>query len=214
MKITFFVKIILLLTILTIVPLLVVSISVMYDFSHMEQFSSREMKDGIGQLIGSSNKSLETLGEKIIKNQALTTKKLVELYLETHPDKTAAELIADPEFQSIAIQPVGEKGYTTVIQTKTQNMIAHPNKAMMGKDLLDMKDKLEMKDWWRVVEPTWRDNADSFGYYEWPEADGTYSKKYMYLAVIGRKLGGDTELSVAATTYINEFNAPVKMLEE
>jgi len=71
-----------------------------------------------------------------------------------------------------------------------------------------------MKDWWRVVEPTWRDNADSFGYYEWPEADGTYSKKYMYLAVIGRKLGGDTELSVAATTYINEFNAPVKMLEE
>ncbi|MBN1792243.1 HAMP domain-containing protein [Candidatus Woesearchaeota archaeon] len=144
----------------------------------------------------------------------MATKKLIELYIETHPEKTAADLINDTEFQSIGIQPVGKKGYTVVIQTKTQNMIAHPNPAMMGKDLLEpLQNNEKMQDWWRVVEPTWKDNVDNSGYYHWPEADGTYSDKYMYLAVIDTPLQGK-DLSIAATTYTDEFNAPAKLMDE
>lgn len=186
----------------------------MNDFVKLKQVSVIAMESGANKLINESMLGMNGLGEDIIKNRAISVKKIVELYLKTHPDKTATDLINDPEFQEIAIQTVGEKGYTTVIQTKSQNMIAHPNPNMMGKDLLSMKDKPEMKDWWRVVEVTWRDNVDNFGYYKWPEADGSYSDKYMYLAVIDTKLSGDVDLSVAATTYINEFNAPVDLLKE
>lgn len=213
MKISFFVKIIFLFTFFAFTPILILSLILIKDYNHMKSESVSVMENGAGKLFDQSLLSLNSLGENIIKNQAIAVKKIVEIYLENHPDATAEELIANPDFQKIAIQPVGEKGYTTVILTKTENIIAHPNPRMMGKDLIDIKDKPEMKDWWKVVEVTWRDNVDNSGYYNWPEADGTYSRKYMYLAVIDSKLGGNIDLSVAATTYINEFNAPAELLK-
>jgi nitrogen fixation/metabolism regulation signal transduction histidine kinase len=214
MRISLFVKIISLMAFLTIIPLLILGFFVMKDFSKVEKYLIQNLKEGNERMISNSTKALDALGEKIIMNQALAVKKMVELYIKNHPSKSAAELIADPEFQAIAIQPVGQKGYTTVIQTKTQNIIAHPNTSMMDRDLLDMKDDPKMTDWWKVVESTWRNNVDSSGYYAWPEPDGSYSNKYMYLAVIGEKLEGSIDLSVAATTYMNEFNAPVNILKD
>lgn len=165
--------------------------------------------------VSDSNDALNHLGTVVIKNQALATAKLVKMYLEDHPGKTGAELIADEEFQGIAIQPVGETGYTTVIKIKEQNMIAHPNEALMGKSLLvTMRENPKMQDWWNIVEVTWEENIDNAGYYQWPEADDTYSNKYMYLAVIdGVQVDGE-DISIAATTYIDEFNRPVTEMEE
>lgn len=214
MKISFFIKITLLFAFFSFVPLIILGITVSNNFTKVKRVSISVLENGADKLVAESSRSLSELGENIIKNQAIAVKKLVEQYIKTHPEKTANDLINDSEFQAIAIQPVGVQGYTTVIQTKNQNMIAHPNPKMMGVDLLNMKDKPEMKEWWQVVQTTWRDNVDNYGYYQWPESDGSFSKKYMYLAVIDSKLEGSIDLSVAATTYIEEFHMPVKFLKE
>ena len=207
-------KIILLVIGLSLIPLTTLSLLSFDFFKSMENVAMEKVRDIQKFAVNDSLNSLNELGATVIKNQALATKALVELYLKTHPEKTASDLIGDKEFQKIAIQPVGKTGYTVVIQTKTQNIIAHPNKSMMGTNLLEnLRNNEKMQDWWRVVEPTWKNNVDSYGFYQWPEADGTYSDKFMYLAVIDTPLRGN-DLSVAATTYIDEFNTPAKRLDE
>jgi HAMP domain-containing protein len=207
-------KVLLLIVSLSLMPLAVLSILSLSYIDSMESAAFEKIDFMQEIAVSDSMNSLNELGATIIKNQAMAAKELVELYIRTHPDKNASDLISDEEFQRIAIQPVGERGYTVVIQTRTQNIIAHPNTEMMGKDLLEpLRNDERMQDWWRVVEPTWENNIDSSGYYQWPEADGTYSDKYMYLAVIDTPLQGKN-LSIAATTYIDEFNAPAKYIDE
>jgi HAMP domain-containing protein len=209
MRITILLKLTIVLLILVTIPLIGLGIISITDVTEMENISLSSVKDINEVAVNDSITSLNYLGATIIKNQAINTEKLIELYLKTHPEKTASDLISDQEFQSLAIQPVGEKGYTTLILTKTQTMLAHPNTTLLGKEMIASKDKPEMKDWWRIVENTWSNNVDSYGYYKWPEADGSYSDKYMYLAVLDEKIDGEN-VSVAATTYIEEFNAPAK----
>lgn len=215
MRTTISTKLIIILLFLTIIPLVILGALAVKDEKKLGLYAVDEAKNMSQLAIQDSTNALLDLGETVVKNQAVATKQLVELYLKTHPDITAEELIADKDFQKIAIQPIGNKGYTTVVQTKTQNIIAHPNQSMMGKDLIEnLKSNEKMQDWWRVVNVTWEENKDNSGYYKWPEADGTYSDKYMYLAVIDEKLTGEINLSVAATTYIDEFSSPIIKTEK
>lgn len=214
MRITILTKLILVLFVLTVMPIVILGYLSSKDAKNLALQITEESQQIGKNAIFKSTKALEDLGAESIKNQAIAVKKLVEQYIRNHPDKTGEDLINDPEFQEIAIQPVGKTGYSTLVQTKTQTIIAHPNKALMGRSMMGVIEKPEWQDWWRVVKKTYDDNVDSYGYYQWEEEDGTFRKKYQYLAVIDEKLEGTIDLSVAATTYIDEFLEPVVAIEE
>lgn len=150
-----------------------------------------------------SETALVELGEEAIRQKAEATARQVELYLDTHPEvdlKDIAQLEANTDLAEIAVQPVGQTGYTAVFDEEAINHF-HINPDLIGTDLGTLAG--ELPEFWDVLAAS-LDGTPSDGYYDWKDADGQIRPKYMSIIPIG-----DTRLRVAATTYIDEFSYPV-----
>jgi HAMP domain-containing protein len=188
----------------TLIPILVafLIIWVIVFFSvDFGKFRVTSVKD-IGSL-NESKSSLNKLGEKIIREKAIDVAAQVELFIKTHPKVKREDILRDPWLKSIAVQKVGETGYTAVHDNKGINYF-HVNPQIVGSDLHDLSAKLPA--FWKILEASLKGPA--FGYYDWKDADGKIRPKYMYLASVK-----DTDLIVAATTYIDEFSRPSRVME-
>jgi HAMP domain-containing protein len=149
-------------------------------------------------------RSLNDLGEKMIREKALDVAKQIEIFVKSHPHLSREELYNSLPLKVIAVQPVGRTGYTTVHDNKAINHF-HKNSKIVGMDLRTLGDKLP--EFWGILERSLK--GRSHGYYNWKDADGVMRAKYMYCAPIA-----GTDLVVAATTYIDEFSKPAKQIEQ
>jgi len=147
--------------------------------------------------------SMNRLGERIIKQKAIDVATQIEIFIKSHPKMKREDLFKDPWLKSIAVQKVGETGYTAVHDDKGINHF-HVNPQIVETDLHDLAPKLPA--FWKILEASLKGPAS--GYYDWKDADGKIRPKYMYLAPIQ-----GTDLIVAATTYIDEFSKPAKAIE-
>jgi len=147
--------------------------------------------------------SLNKLGEKIIRQKAIDVAAQIEIYIKSRPKMKREDLFKDPWLKNIAVQKVGETGYTAVHDDKGINHF-HVNPAIVETDLHDLAPKLPA--FWKIVEVSLKGPAS--GYYDWKDADGRIRPKYMYLAPVQ-----GTDLIVASTTYIDEFSKPAKAIE-
>ena len=150
-----------------------------------------------------SKSSLDKLGEQIIKEKALDVASQIEIFVRSHPRMKKEDLAKDPWLKEIAVQKVGETGYTAVHDDRGINYF-HSNPQIVGTDLHDLADKLPA--FWKILEASLKGPAS--GYYDWKDADGKIRPKYMYLAPVK-----GTDLIVASTTYIEEFSKPSRAIE-
>lgn len=146
-----------------------------------------------------STRALEALGEKIIKQKAADVALQCKIFLNAHPQMTIQELQRSSEFQRIAVQSVGETGYT-ILYEKTGIMRFHPNRELINFDMHKWKKKLP--DFWQIFELTFSGRPNS-GYYDWQDVDGKIRPKFMAIVPVR-----GTPYLVAATTYIHEFSIP------
>ncbi|MGQ9833646.1 MAG: GAF domain-containing protein [Candidatus Villigracilaceae bacterium] len=147
--------------------------------------------------------ALEIAAEKNIQQRAEAVAAQIEIYLQTHPNLNPldiAALQADKTLANIAIQPVGETGYTAVHDSRGIN-IFHRNPKAVNTPLSDLQSKLPA--FWALVEAS-LDGTPVNGYYDWIEPDNSIRKKYMAIVPVP-----NTPLRVAATTYIDEFHEPI-----
>jgi len=149
-------------------------------------------------------RSLNDLGEKMIKQKALDIAKQIEIFIKSHPDFSREELYNSPALKSIAVQPVARTGYTAVHDNRAINHF-HKNPKIVGMDLHTLAEKLP--EFWSILETSLKDRAH--GYYDWKDADGVIRPKYMFCTPVE-----GTDLVVAATTYIDEFSKPAKQIEQ
>jgi HAMP domain-containing protein len=147
--------------------------------------------------------SLNRLGEKVIKEKAIDVATQIEIFFKSHPKMKREDFFKDPWLKGIAVQKVGETGYTAVHDDKGINHF-HVNPQIVETDLHDLSGKLPA--FWKILEASLK--GPSSGYYDWKDADGKIRSKYMYLAPVQ-----GTDLIVAATTYIDEFSKPAKAIE-
>jgi phosphoserine phosphatase RsbU/P len=150
-----------------------------------------------------SSAALATLGEAAIKEKALDVSEQVKIYLEAHPGIPGESLGGIPDLTRIAVQPVGDTGYTCVYEKSTALMRLHPNPDLVNYDMRNLQGTLPS--WWRIFEPS-LSGAISGGYYGWKEPDGKIREKFMYMVPVE-----GTQYMVAATTYIDEFQKPVEV---
>ncbi|OGP63405.1 MAG: hypothetical protein A2170_06740 [Deltaproteobacteria bacterium RBG_13_53_10] len=150
-----------------------------------------------------SKSSLDKLGEQIIKEKALDVASQIEIFIRSHPRMKKEDLAKDPWLKEIAVQKVGETGYTAVHDDRGINYF-HSNPQIMGTDLHDLADKLPT--FWKILEASLKGPAS--GTYDWKDADGKIRPKYMYLAPVK-----GTDFIVASTTYIEEFSKPSRAIE-
>lgn len=174
-----------------------------FRMTSVKDIGSESLKELTSASLNESRSSLGQMGERMIKEKAIDVATEIELFIKTHPKVKREELLKDPWLKSIAVQKVGETGYTAVHDHMGINYF-HVNPQIVGSDLHDLSTKLPA--FWRILEASLKGPA--YGYYDWMDADGRIRSKYMYLAHVK-----DTDLIVAATTYIDEFSRPTKSIE-
>jgi len=173
------------------------------QFTSIKDIGAQTLKEVSTVSVREAKSSLNKLGEKIIKQKAIDVAAQMEIFIKSHPKMKREDLFKDPWLKSIAIQKVGETGYTAVHDDKGINHF-HVNPALMETDLHDLAPKLPA--FWKILEASLRGSAS--GYYDWKDADGKIRPRYMYLAPVQ-----GTDLIVAATTYVDEFSRQAKTIE-
>ncbi len=141
--------------------------------------------------------------KKAIKQKAEDVARQVEIYLSAYPDKTLKDLQNDPKFQKIAIQPVGETGYTAVSDHNNLVILFHPNKDLIGRKFEGMSKDYPVM--WGLLEQA-KGGHDVSGKYEFPDLDGAIKDKYVYIKTVKKKPADGVGLWVAATAYLDEYD--------
>ncbi len=201
---------------LSIIPVLLASIISQSYFKKLERLAVEQIQEETAFATQAAKDSLDTLGRQIVKNSALGTAILVDLYLKENPKLTAKDLTQSMEFQKLGVLPVGNKGYTAVVTSDDATFIAHPNTASLNVSLYKNPalQKPIYDGFWKVVNDVTQNQKESEGYYTWTEPDKTVSEKYMYIGLTEGKTADGKRLATAATTYINEFNQPAQKLND
>jgi len=180
-------------------------------FRQMTHVTTSQMTRLGSEVSKSSCDALSQLAAEEIHNTAQSVAAQVEIYLAAHPRKTVKDLQNDPLFQSIAVQRVGKTGYTAIQDYDRAINRFHAEPSIVNLDLHTLADKLP--EFWRIMEAS-LGGRDSSGYYSWREPDGRLRDKYMYIATVHRRTADGVGLGVAATTYIDEFLAPMTALQQ
>ncbi|MEE9910311.1 MAG: PAS domain S-box protein [Deltaproteobacteria bacterium] len=157
-----------------------------------------------------AERSLQQLGEKIIMDKARDVARQIEMYFRMHPGKTFAEMRRDPLFMELAIQKVGQTGYTAITEAHTWMFRVHPNARLNDTDMRPLAEK--MPSWWKIVEVAIA-GVEASGYYDWREPNGSIRQKYLAVTPVRIKQNGATAM-VSATTYIDEFSVPAVQMRQ
>jgi len=169
----------------------------------IKDIGAETFKQLIAFSLNESKSSLDRLGEKIIKEKALDVATQIEIFIKGHSKTKGEDLLKDPTLHSIALQKVGETGYTFVYDNKGINYF-HPNHQIVGMDLHQLAEKFP--GFWKILEASLKGPAS--GYYDWKDADGKIRTKYTYLTPVK-----DTNFIVAATIDADEFSRPARAIE-
>src|SRR5512138_3098276 len=145
---------------------------------------------------------MKELGETSIRQKALDVAGQVELYFEAHPGLASdvEAMLADTELASIAVQPVGKTGYTALYDSKGITWF-HSNPKLVGADMHMFAATLP--EFWAIFDAS-LDGTVVGSYYTWKDPDGSLREKYMECVPVQ-----NTPFHIAATTYIDEFYAPI-----
>jgi HAMP domain-containing protein len=160
-----------------------------------------------------STRVVTNLGEQIIAERARSVAAQVQLYLSSHPDLEKEAFDSDPEFKELAVQKVGLTGYTALHAVPNEKGVwrnwAHVNPKIVGLDMSTLRKPMgqAFPGFWRVFS-SGKDGKESKGYYTWQDKDGAFRDKFMVCAPVK-----GTPYYVAATTYLDEFTKPVKVME-
>jgi len=211
MKATIFKKLLLIMLVITLVPLLILGLAALNDAKRLGLDATDAAKNMGTEMVADTTASLNQLGENIIKQKAVDVAKEMEIFIRANPDMTVAQLQQDAYFKSIAVQLVGETGYTAITDSSTLFCRFHVNPKIVNLDLHSLAAKLP--GFWGVMSQS-QGGKEVAGYYEWIEADNSTSQKYMYIATVNATTKDGVKFSVSATTYISEFSKPVVKTKE
>jgi HAMP domain-containing protein len=206
MKITILIKLLVVMLILTLVPLGIVGYLALQDEKAIG-LNAAEDAQKMGQTaIADSTAALNAVGELVIQQKAVDVARQLEIYLTDHPGATISDLQKDPRFNQLTVQPVGETGYTAITNVDSLICYFHKNPKIVNTDLHNLSAALP--GFWGVMSKS-QGGVPTKGYYDWKEPDGSMRQKYMYIAIVNATTGDKVRLSVAATTYIDEFSRPM-----
>jgi serine phosphatase RsbU (regulator of sigma subunit) len=191
---------------LSVISLLIVGILAFSNIRDMGSYALESNKALGSSAVEDSTTALRKLGEQMIEMKARDVASQVELYFWEHRELTLADLPKDISLRKIAVQPVGQTGYTAIVDANHYVIIVHKYPENEGKDLTALSKTLPA--FWKIIQSS-SGGVPSSGYYDWVEPDGTVNQKYAFIAPINAPITGvNRGLTLWSTTYISEFSTP------
>jgi len=188
-----------------------IAIDTLHEVGQYSETASMELGE---QATNDTSRALRELGENIIRQKANDVAREMEIFMDLNKNYTVADLQEDAVFQDIAVQDVGETGYTVVLDVNNGTYYFHRFSRFVNNNSEELFDDpasdLYNPPVWALINQTVGSHENSGGYYRWYEvATGIYRDKYVYFSVLNRTTADGARMFVAATTYIDEFDRPV-----
>lgn len=160
-----------------------------------------------------STKIVNQMAEDKIADLSTAVAIQCRLYLLAHPELNKTDFMNDMGFKTLAVQKVGLTGYTALYEMPDPDSIwrtwAHVNPKIISIDMSTLKKPLgtNFPGFWKIYTGV-KGGKRSQGYYTWQDKDGKFREKFMVCTPVA-----GTPFVVAATTYLDEFTGPVKLME-
>jgi HAMP domain-containing protein len=202
--------------VLSVISLVIVGFVAFRSIKGVGDYALESNKSLGKSAIYDSTQALQKLGEKMIQQKAVDVAAQVEMFFKQHPELTLVNLPQNNELHKIAVQPVGQTGYTAIVDANRFVIIVHKFPENEGKNLNGLAATLPA--FWKIIQASAGGKASS-GYYDWIEPDGFIDQKYAFITPINAPISGvDSGLTLWSTTYISEFSAPAgdteKMIDD
>jgi len=182
-----------------------------YYLNHMKTLS--------GLITKESTQVVTKMAEQAIAEKGRFVAKEMELYLVSHPELKKnppfpkEDYLNYPEFKTIAIQKVGQTGYTALVAKKTESepiskLWAHPAEQLIGVDVDAAVKKVlgeKFQRWYDITVKAFKGKGqEAAGYYMWADK----REKYMVMVPVE-----GTDFFIVSSTYLDEFTLPMMDLE-
>ena len=173
----------------------------------------RQLGNVADLLTQESTKIVNQMAEEEITGIADSAATQCKLYLTSHPDLLREDFNEDMGFKTLAMQKVGIKGYTALYELPETDGIwrtwVHVNPKIIGIDMSTLRKPLgrNFSGFWKIYTGV-KGGKKTQGYYTWQDKDGKFRDKFMACTPIA-----GTRFVIAATTYMDEFTGPVKLMQ-
>ncbi|MBN2454446.1 hypothetical protein JXB11_02775 [Candidatus Woesearchaeota archaeon] len=165
------------------------------------------------ELLKNSGEVIRLLKEEVIFDEAVMKRNIgektriaskeIENYIKAHPKMTLKDLQESEEFKKLAVQPIGNDGYTALFDSDTLITGFHKEERRIGYDSHDFA--LTFPELLNLFEENSR-KGSSEGFYRIDEENGSVAYKYGSFAKIPVRTADGLSLSVAITAYNKEYN--------
>ncbi|OPY01190.1 MAG: Blue-light-activated protein [Syntrophorhabdus sp. PtaB.Bin184] len=189
------------------IPIAIFSVLIHTFSGRFESSIQRAVEDGYREEWTQSSALLTKIGEASIRQKAYDIAAQLNLTLQSHPYMTLGDLRRDAKFRSVAVQGIGDRGYTGLHETDTGVVRFHRDHKVENTGTRAFEKTLPA--YWRIIDAG-RGGKPSGGYFNWIEPDGTTSQKYMYVVPLSQRTADGKRLSVFVTTYLDEFTKPLR----
>jgi HAMP domain-containing protein len=183
-----------------IVPVALMVLGNLFWLSRMQSLSNL--------ITDESSQVITKMAEESIADKSRAVAREVRLFLRTHPGLKKEAFNSDPEFRKVAMQNIGQTGYTMLVSRPTETEPAalwvYPNKKLVGADIRKaMRNQLgeEFGRWDKIQGKDY----ETGGYYMWLDK----REKYQHSVPVR-----GTNFSIPGAAYMDEFTLPVKLLKK
>ena len=172
-----------------------------------------QLEQNSTQLTQESTNIVNEMAEDKIADLSTAVAIQSRLYLLAHPELNKEDFMNDMGFKTLAVQKVGLTGYTALYEMPDSKNVwrtwAHVNPKIIGIDMSTLKKPLgrNFPGFWKIFSGV-RGGKRSLGYYTWQDKDGKFRDKFMVCTPVA-----GTPFVVAATTYLDEFTGPIKLMK-
>ena len=143
--------------------------------------------------------------KKDVDGKTKIVAKEIENYLRSRPGMSIRDLQTSPEFQRIAVQPVGKDGYTIIGDLNSMTILFDKFPGFIDFDIRE--DAAKFKGVIDLVSKLSGDAESSEGFFDWIETEGEIEEKYGKFIKISTKPSGSGDFFVGAAALVDEYKA-------
>ncbi len=195
----------------SLLPPLVTGAIVYLQRDNMAEHLEKEMNARFAEIEKRVRDKMGEAGKTIVKQKAMDLALQIEMYLKLHPS-TINDLLSDKRFKALAVQPVGERGYTFVIAPALRLTLAHPDPKVSGHVYTKLiSGSPELAEMFKKAQR----GIPVMGTYRWASPSDTPPPiKLAFLFPVRVRTKDGVMLMAGATSPVKEFMVPSTISHE